>query len=512
MATDKAIVTNITALRAKYGAGYTQVKQALDQLVAADKARGLATKLVAIDSATDMRRAKGKPVASVKNQPQAKAAIDAIFKAYAPNYVMIVGASDVVPHITLDNPVGDDDPNVPSDVPYACTAPYSKNPKNFLGPTRVVGRLPDHVGATSPAFLVKLLGIAAGHRSRDRTHYSQHLAMSAEVWKKSTQLSLANLFGQAATVHTSPPSGPSWTPTQLRTRVHFINCHGAPSDPTFYGQRGRVYPEAHQAKKLKGRIADGAVIAAECCYGGELYDPSDANGQAGICSTYLAEGAYAFLGSSTIAYGPAEGNGQADLICQYFIEAVLKGASTGRATLEARQRFAAQFSHLDPSDLKTLVQFNLLGDPAIHPVQSASHTFARSKTFQRALKQGAIQPGARAFRRERLARTGSNLSQTLGAVQPIPLRTPAVVQKVLRQAARESGLRRTQINTYRIAFPGGATPQGLPQVAAARRDRSIHMLTGRRKDAPAQGAIGRSAIIATVQGGRIVHVRRVHSR
>jgi len=35
-------------------------------------------------------------------------------------------------------------------------------------------------------------------------------------------------------------------------------------------------------------------------------------GQAGICSTYLADGAYGCCGSTTIAYGPSEGNGQAD--------------------------------------------------------------------------------------------------------------------------------------------------------------------------------------------------------
>ena len=44
-------------------------------------------------------------------------------------------------------------------------------------------------------------------------------------------------------------------------------------------------------------------MAAECCYGAELYEPAKAQGQAGIANTYLGEGAIGFLGSTTIAYG-----------------------------------------------------------------------------------------------------------------------------------------------------------------------------------------------------------------
>ena len=84
-------------------------------------------------------------------------------------------------------------------------------------------------------------------------------------------------------------------------------------------------------------------------------------------SAILFEGAYGYFGSSTIAYGPAEGNGAADLITQYFLLAMLDGASLGRAALLARQRFVQQTAELDPMDLKTLGQFNLLGDPSVHP-------------------------------------------------------------------------------------------------------------------------------------------------
>ena len=56
----------------------------------------------------------------------------------------------------------------------------------------------------------------------------------------------------------------------------------------------------------------------------------------------------------------------ADFITQYFLVNVLNGASLGRACLEARQKFVDE-QYLDIYNLKTLAQFVLLGDPALHP-------------------------------------------------------------------------------------------------------------------------------------------------
>src|SRR5262249_34556936 len=155
-------------------------------------------------------------------------------------------------------------------------------------------------------------------------------------------------------------------------RLHFINCHGATADPRFFGQRNSQsenYPVAHTARHLDGLVSKGTVVAAECCFGAELYDPSRFHHQTpGICYAYLVGGAYGFLGSSTISYGPSRGNARADLICRYFFEQLLLGASLGRALLEARQQFVLDTPLLHPSDLKTLAQFSLLGDPSIHPV------------------------------------------------------------------------------------------------------------------------------------------------
>src|SRR5690348_7308857 len=79
MAADKVIVTNVSALRAKYGEKFARVKAAIDAMIAADAGRDLVTRLIAIDSQTDMARVGAKAVTSAVDQAGAKAAVDAIY-------------------------------------------------------------------------------------------------------------------------------------------------------------------------------------------------------------------------------------------------------------------------------------------------------------------------------------------------------------------------------------------------------------------------------------------------
>jgi hypothetical protein len=515
MKVDKIIITNNSALRKKYGKTLPRVKRAIARLVVSDKRRGIKTTLVKIDSASHMKKVQGKAVKNKDDQKQVKAAVDAIYRTYQPDYMMILGAPDIVPHQELENPTydpdGDDDKVVPSDIPYACGAPYSTNPAHFIGPTRIVGRLPDLFGTADPAYLIFLLGVASRYKTRPRSHYQQYFSVSAEVWKHSTALSLDKIFGSSDVMATSPPEGPNWTKTQLRPRVHFINCHGSPSDPYFYGQQGTDYPEAHSAKKLRRKITNGTVVAVECCYGAELYDPVDSNGQAGICSTYLRDGAYGYLGSSTIAWGPSEGNGQADLMCQFFINEVLDGASLGDALLRARHSFAQLYAHLDPVDLKTIVQFNLLGDPSIHAVTAAPHALARTQNFKMAFKHQENIKGTRGLRREKLALAGNNLQRGLGTVSKSNQTMPPDVATVLEGMARKSSIKKSSVRSFSVAFPTEAMKGDMARFTSLRRGRSVYMLSGKRpvpKDAPGRFV----ALVATVQNGQLIHTRRLHSR
>src|SRR6187401_672144 len=130
---DKVLVTNQSVLKSKYGAAYSAViVPALAALTTADKARGVTTLVLALDDAKAMKKYKAKPVTRATDPKQNKAAIDGVFKALAPAYLCILGATDVVPQQNLINPISSDgDATVPSDLPYACARGYSRKIEDF---------------------------------------------------------------------------------------------------------------------------------------------------------------------------------------------------------------------------------------------------------------------------------------------------------------------------------------------------------------------------------------------
>jgi hypothetical protein len=111
---------------------------------------------------------------------------------------------------------------------------------------------------------------------------------------------------------------------------------------------------------LKNKISYGNVTAAECCYGALLYNPTRPDKiDPPICNSYLQNNAIGYVGSTAIAYGPSDSLGGADYMTQYFLIAIRKGASMGRAMLEAQQRFVEKGDvRMDPADLKTIIQFH----------------------------------------------------------------------------------------------------------------------------------------------------------
>jgi hypothetical protein len=449
----KLMVTSERRLKAKYGeAGWKRLEKAVKALVKADAARGVDTSLVSLDG-------KGLGTKAVKKSADAasfKAAIDHAFtQAERPEYLVILGGPDVVPFQSLRNPAGDDDPEVPSDLPYACEAKAGDRVERFVAASRAVGRIPDLPGSTDPRLLIGLLKRAAEWSPLTKKAYESFFGLSAAEWQKSTTLSLQALYGKSAKTRLSPKDGPTWKGADLSSRAHFINCHGAPADPQFYGQAGSSYPPAHYSGKLAGLLKPGTVVAAECCYGAELYEPGD--GTAGICATYLEEGAIGFLGSTNIAYGPADSNGAADLVCRFFLEAVLGGGSLGKALLVARQRFAEAAAPLSPIDLKTIAQFYLLGDASLHAIATP------------ATKAGAKAKGKAGLSAPRAA-LESKAAEISGQLESVSTdddgEPPAAVAAALEAEARKNGLQPASTpKTYTVRRPESPASKGRGPVA-----------------------------------------------
>ena len=501
----KFIVTNIAALQKKYGSSYSKIDKAVKQLIAADAARQITTTVWDVSDAATMKGVGGKAVASVKSAKQNKDAIDAIYRKGKPDYLMIFGSIDVIPHQDLKNPVfdgvDDNDKTAWGDLPYACEHAYSTDVNDFIAPTRVVGRLPDITGASDPKHLVKVLGNAATWIPLAPSHYNDYFALSTESWQKSTKLSVKKVFGNSKNVFLSPTAGPQWKNSELKPLPHFINCHGASGRMSFYGENASktLQPESHQTVFVRNNIERGTVAAVECCYGAELYKPSTATSdkENGICQEYLHDDAYGFFGSTTIAYGPADSMGSADLICAAFLKHVREGDSLGLAALKARQDFVKDATQFDPTDQKTLAQFNLLGDPSIHPVQEGSKAKPKNVAkpkgplgLKSAVSVAKAQPklddGHRA-RRAHLAKRGPEIAAQTSVVRAgAPADADAAARA--RAAVEQRGGKATHVVAFQVdppaVAPKGYAKKALGVAGAASYPKRIFLVKSRQEDAP----------------------------
>jgi hypothetical protein len=419
----KVIVTHRTAARAKYGAaGWSTIRRAVSTLIAADKSRGVTTRLLAVDAAADAKTVGATTVNGVADGQATKAFIDRIYSTWHPAYLLILGGPELLTAVNLANPLWDGTPNgdpdqfIASDLPYACSASFSASITAYQGPSRAVGRNPDLMGAADPSVLVGQLMSAARAKTASFAATTAVFALSTKTWQRSTQLSISKLPGVNGPIRTSPSDGPNWTKADLSPTLHFVNCHGGEFDPRWYGEARagqQALPVSIDASLLGGLIANGTVVSAECCYSAAHWPPSAAGGQSSVALSYLQHGAAGVFGSATTAYGPASGNQYADVISRLFLEELLGGASLGRAALSARQRYIQSESFLDPTNLTTLAQFTLLGDPSAHPLAVAA-------PHARTAKPTTAVPAGVAGRRAVLEALGDALGQSTTTCSDTP--------------------------------------------------------------------------------------------
>lgn len=506
----KVIISNDSALSRKYGAGLNSIKNAIQDWIEKDKGNGISSQYLPLDDTTVMGSLGLGPVVRWKDEAEVKRAIDEIHEKTAPDYLVIFGSSDVIPHQELKNPVGSDpDSFVPSDLPYACNASYGTNIGDFVGPTRVISRLPDVTGDSDPSSAVKMIEQVTLGESHPVDFYMDFLGVSAEVWSKSTQLSLVNLFGNASEQQDVPKAGSPWPATLLSRPSHFFNCHGAPVDSKWYGQSKKNlndYPVAQDSAVIFGNISPATVIAAECCYGAELYSPSIARGSLPLCNTYLQSGAYAFWGSSNIAYGPAASNDYADLICQYFFDELLKGASTGRAALMARQRYARKTLSLSPVDLKTLAQFMIYADASTTCVKLKTVGEESMKSFGEEAKAAERE---RKQRRAHLLVDGEDLQRSRAtAFESIQADTEATEK--MNELGRRFGILEPRMSSVRVLRRERATGVGVGFFKAleATRISEFHLLT----DARSTEGQSFKLLEVAMSNGDIIFVKELYSR
>ena len=414
----KLAVTVRSALNNKYTPdALKKIDTAVAAWIAAEIGRGIKTVLVNLDSKKDMEAQGLKPLAGKVTAVKAKKAIDALAKKLSPDYIVILGGHDVVPYFVVPNPSaggGDVDDTVPTDNPYATSRAFvAASLKSYLVPDRVVGRIPDlpaAKGKGDPATILAALKTAMHWKPQPKSFFSSAHAMSTATWEECGRKMMKQLQFPEKDLQISPPSVDSKNPVRKRLSrtVHMFKCHGADADANFYGED--TVPAATDfivlfSGTLANRAKPGSLVAAVCCYGANVYSPSEQDaipqGALPVSIAYLHAGALGFMGSTKIAWVGGADMMCADSIVVHYLEKAMAGASLGRAMLEAKQDYMAKLQNSgqppEDADEKTMIEFVLLGDPAIHPIASTVPLPARTGPVA-AARRATLRAGRRVAR------------------------------------------------------------------------------------------------------------------
>lgn len=510
----KIVVSHRGALRRKYGDTLAGISAAIDRVVAADANRGVTTEVVWLDDPGFADAYGSPPVADGGGDRSTKDAIEAVIVRHGePDYLLILGAPDVVPHQMLTDPVlGDADTTTPSDLPYASAAPFSRDCAAFVGATRKVGRLPDVAGGTAPEYLVGLLDAVATFKPGDAAQYARYFAACAQGFEATTRLTLADLFGDDDQLTVSPPTDATTIDaTSLARPAQFYDCHGGAGNPNWYGNKPgqSVYPVLLRSADLPA-LPQNTVVATEACYGTQLYAPG-AGEALPLCNAFLRRGAIGVFGSTDILYGNlVDGKQiQGDLLTQYFLDSLIKrgAASLGAAGLDARHRFVqACGTSLDPYQLKTLAQCLLLGDPSLAPiaapgVAAAPLTLPTPPVVQQAAHRKRQHEASRAL--------GHHLQRTTRVARHRATEMPGGPLGVaLRDLIRQAGLIKPTVRTYSVE-----------ESAGDRAVLRVHAIHGHPRAARQLGIVPLSplprpeiVVLVREEHGALVAVKRLHRR
>lgn len=280
-----------------------------------------------------------------------------IVEVARPKYLFLIGNAGVMAVGTWENEACDDDQEVDGDLPYAildATSPWEGQSFDFKDSLRV-GRLPNADDDDLVSFR-RYFDYAAEHIGKTGTIVPYGL--SALVWQDESQEVFSHISDNEVDV------SPEFSVDEHgdgfeNANLLYFNLHGGEGSECWYGQDDAYYPSAFDPWMMT-EVAAPHYIGVEACYGAQY----DCSVDESILLTALRSGCLAFLGSSKIAYGTPEPEGScADIIVGEYIREIADGKCAGDALVTGRRRLTAS-DLLDDSDIKTLAEFSLYGDPS----------------------------------------------------------------------------------------------------------------------------------------------------
>jgi hypothetical protein len=207
---------------------------------------------------------------------------------------------------------------------------------------------------------------------------NQSFGYAAEAWKKASDIVFSPIHEKVDVV-TSPPYGKQSEIPVPVTRLGYFNLHGVENDTSWYGQKdltnhnkGPDYPVALSPEDINAYEDAPLFVFSEACYGihlnGRTVDES-------IALSYLSKGSFSVVGSTVTSYGSIGAPLiAADLLAESYWKSIREGYTSGEALQRAKVRMAKimhnRQGYLDGEDQKTLISFNLFGDPLASPTEA----------------------------------------------------------------------------------------------------------------------------------------------
>lgn len=289
------------------------------------------------------------------------AALRDVVDVARPKYLFILGNEKVVEVVRWENRASDGDAEVESDLCYSTLdlmSPWEGQKYDFDSVLRV-GRLPTYSGENFSEFK-SYFETAAAHIGQMNRVVSYGL--SALVWEEESNYEFGKISSRNVDVSPDVEHKDVSSRMGSESNLLFFNLHGSDRAKYWYGQDGGDYPEAF-APEVLTKISRPYFLGVEACYGARYLGglmPEES-----ILLTAMQNKCIAFLGSSRIAFGTSSPFGScADFVIGSYVSNLKKGESAGDAHLSGLKRLTENWDSMDDSDLKTMAEFALYGDPS----------------------------------------------------------------------------------------------------------------------------------------------------